>query len=320
MNKLIVKQTAILAALALGFASFNIGIYNLFTKRCRLDPSETIQAKSIELKDYLPFDESSEIVRIDSDFKITDQIPVIDGAAALYPVYSAFVNAVYPEDSVIFDGKDFDKASKMKMTNTLKAYKAVVDGDADIVICAQPSHEQLEYAEQNGVELALVPIGYEAFVFIVNSDNPVDGLTQDEIHGIYTGKYTNWSELGGDFSPINPITRIKGSGSETVMQSFMNGREYKKSLFAFSGRAIGFSFRYYVEDVVAKGGVKMLSIDGVCPDPESISSGEYPLVTSFYAVYDKANDNPNVSAFIDWMLSEEGSRIISETGYIPIDS
>lgn len=317
MNKL-TKQIAALAAVLFGFAAFDTAIYQLCTKPCLPDQSSGMQAKSIELDRYLPFDDASEIVDVKSEFQLTDDLPVIDGAAALYPICSAFVNAVYPEDAVRFDGDDFSAESKLQMRNTRAAYKAIVDGDSDIIICAKPSEEQLQYTADNGVELELVPIGCEAFVFLVNGENPVDDLSVEQIKGIYSGEYNNWSELGGENLFINPLTRNTGSGSQTAMLSFMKDTEIKKNPLGFIGSPIGFSFRYYVEDVVEHGNVKMLSLNGVYPDKDNIADGSYPIVSNFYAVYDKSNENPNIQPLIDWILSDEGQYIIEETGYIPM--
>lgn len=312
------KQLSTILLLIMCFVGFDFSVYNIFTKRYINNTSEQMQAKSIELDRYLPFDEDSEVVRIDTDFKLTENLPVIDGAAALYPVFSGFVNAVYPEDSVIFDGENFTPESSLHYTNTLKAYKAVVDGDADIIFCAEPSADQLAYAKEQGVELEFVPVGREAFVFIVNNDNPVDNLSVEQIRGIYSGKYTSWSEVGGDKTIIDPVQRIEGSGSQSVMVSFMKGTPMKKNLLGFIGRAIGFSFRYYVSGIVDNGGVKMLSVNGVYPDKENISSGKYPITVDFYAVYRKDNSNPNVNSLLDWILSDEGQEIVEKSGYIPV--
>ena len=191
------KQILALVSVVLVFARLNLSIYNVFTYRVIHRYGEEMQAKSITLSEYLPFDEDSKIVKLDSDFKLTENLPVIDGAAALYPIFSAFVNAVYPEDSVSFNGTDFTEDSALQYHNTRGAYKGIVDGDIDIAICVSPSAEQLAYAEENGAELRFVPIGREAFVFLVGKKNPVDSLTCDEVRGIYAGEYTNWSELGG---------------------------------------------------------------------------------------------------------------------------
>lgn len=311
-------QIFIIAVLVITFVIFDIGIYNVFTKRCINDYSEGLKAKSVELDEYLPFDENSKIVKINSELKLTENLPVIDGAAALYPVFSAFVNAVYPETSCSFDGESFTPESALQYTNTRGAYKAVVDGTADIVFCASPSEEQLAYAKEKGVELEFVPIGCEAFVFIVNKENSVDNLTVEQVRGIYSGKYKNWSEIGGENSLIAALQRNEGSGSQTAMLSFMNGEEIKAKNSVF-GRAIGFSFRYYVEGIVEDGNIKMLSLNGVYPNAENIRNKTYPIVGEFYAIYRKDNDNENIPLLIDWMLSEEGQKIVEESGYVGIN-
>ncbi len=317
MSKL-TKQLLGAGALMLGFVLFDLSIYTLFTKRCISNYSEGMQVKSIELGKYLPFDENSEIVKLDSELKLTGDLPVLDGATALYPVYSAFMNATYPEGSCKFDGKDFAPDSLLQKRNTVGAYKAVVEGTSDIIFCAEPSEKQLAYAEEQDVELEFVPIGAEAFVFIANKANPVESLTTEQIKGIYTGKYTRWSQVGGDDTLIAALQRSEGSGSQTAMLSFMDGTPMKKDYNSFLGRSIGYSFRFYVENVVADGKVKMLAVDGVYPDSESIAVGSYPVVDTFYAVYRKDNANENIAPLIEWILSEEGQQIVKETGYSPV--
>ncbi len=312
------KQILILAALAGLFAAADIYIYFTCTKRLMTEDGTERRTSSIEVSDYLPFDENSKIVNIKDTLPLTGELPVIDGAEGLYPVYSAFVNAVYPETSVEFDGSDFTPESKLQMRNTLKAYKGVADGNADIAVCAAPSAEQLNYAEEMGAELEFVPIGRDAFVFMVTDSNPVDSLTANEIREIYSGKYKNWSELGGEKLPINPVQRLAGSGSQSAFLKFMNGEETVPNYSGWRGSPIGFSFRYYVTGMRKNDGVKILSLNGVYPDKESISKGEYPICVDFYAVYDKRNTNPNIPTLIDWFLSENGQRIIEETGYVPI--
>lgn len=313
------KQILAIVLTAAVFAAFDIAVYNVVTKRYINHNSEAMQAKSVELCKYLPFDENSEIVKINSSFKLNEKLPVIDGAAALYPVFSAFVNAVYPKESVHFDGENFTSDSALHYTNTRGSYKAIVDGDADLIFCAKPSEEQLAYAKEKGVELELIPIGREAFVFIVNAENPVNSLTEEQVRDIYSGKILNWSEVGGKNRLINALERNEGSGSQTQMLSFMGGGEIKRNIFgALTGSAIGFSFRYYVEGIVGNSGVKMLSINGVYPDKEHIANGEYPLSSNFYAVCRKNDDNENLRAFIDWIISEEGQKIIEQSGYVPL--
>ncbi|MGN0654365.1 MAG: PstS family phosphate ABC transporter substrate-binding protein [Oscillospiraceae bacterium] len=313
------RQIALIVAVLAFFTAFDLSIFFLFTKPCLPAGEHSASSpKTISVEKYLPFDENSEIVKIKSDVSITEDCPILDGAEALYPIYSAVAYSLYPESSVKFENGEFAPESSVQMKNTIRGFTAVVDGDTDIFLTAKPSAEQMAYAEEKGVELELVPIGKEAFVFIVNNKNKVDNLTVDEIRGIYSGKYTNWSQLGGDFSTINPIQRIENSGSQSTMKAFMKGEEMKHNPMGFVGRSIGFSFRFYVESVAENGGIKILSVNGVYPDKENVSNGSYPIVSDFYAVYRKDNDNPNVKKVVDFILSDEGQKIIDETGYVPL--
>jgi phosphate transport system substrate-binding protein len=316
------RQLLSLGALAGLFILLNLTIFFTFTRRCIPTTSEGMQAKSVELGDYLPFTEDSKIARLEASLKLTKDLPVIDGAAALYPVFSGFVNAVYPADSVHFDGEGFTADSALRYSNTRGAYRGIVDGTVDIAICVAPSQEQLDYAAERGVELVFTPIGRDAFVFLVNRDNPVDGLTVEQVKGIYAGEYTRWSQVGGDRTPIAPLQRNAGSGSQSALLNFMGDTPVKTSPFTFLGRSIGFSFRFYVEDIAenaSSGGVKMLALDGVYPSVENIRSGAYPIVTDFYAVTRKGETNPNVERFVAWMTSEEGRAIVEGSGYVGVE-
>ena len=315
-------QLLSLGALLLVFAVLILTIFFGFTRRCIPSTSEGMQAKSVELDAYLPFEEKSKITKLDGSLKLTENLPVIDGAAALYPIFSGFVHAVYPAHSVSFDGESFSPGSALQYSNTRGAYKGIVDGTVDIAICVAPSEEQLAYAEEQGVELVFTPIGREAFVFFVNRDNPVNGLTTEQLRGIYAGQYRNWSEVGGDNTHIAVLQRNAGSGSQSALLNFMGDTPIKTDYFTFLGRSIGFSFRFYVEGMVGQdsheGGVKLLALDGVYPSTENIKNGSYPIISELYAVTRKGESNPNVQAFVDWMLSEEGQSIVEGSGYVGV--
>ena len=325
----LIKQVSVLVLIFAVFAVFNLSIYAVLTGRLANNFSDTSQAKMIDVASYLPHNPDSDLVRIDSSLKLTENLPVLDGAAALVPVYAAFVDNVYPEGSVTFDGgsfsddnfygENFAPDSKMQYKNTVRGYEAIVDGTTDILFCAAPSAEQKKYAEEKGVELVYVPVGLEAFVFFVNENNPVDNLTVEQIRGIYSGKYTNWKEVGGSNRVINPVSRLAGSGSQSAMDAFMKGQEIKgKSPFALTGGSIGFSFRFYMDGIVGNENVKMLSLNGVYPSAENIKNGTYPVIAQFYAIYRADNTNKNIPVLIEWILSEEGQKIIEEKGYVSI--
>ena len=326
----LLKQLSVILAVVLVFALFNVSMYKVFTVRLGNNFSDAGQLKMVDVKNFLPFSESSDLVKADTDFSLKDNLPVLDGAAALVPVYASVIHSLYPEGSVTFEGgvfsddnyygENFAPDSKMQYNNTVRGYKAVVDGDTDIFLSAAPSAEQKEYAGTKGVELTYVPIGLEAFVFFVNSKNPIENLTADQIREIYAGNIKNWKDVGGVNRIINPILRIPGSGSQSAMDNFMGDTPYgNKSLLSPTGGALGFSFRYYLDGMVDNSDVKMLSLNGIYPSPENIRNGTYPVIAQFYAIYRTDNKNENIPLIIDWLLSEEGQSLIESTGYVRIN-
>ncbi len=326
----LIKQLSAVIGIILIFTLFNVGIYFGVTVRLANNFSGADQLKMIDVKEFLPFNEESDLARIETDFTLEGELPVLDGAAALVPVYASVINAVYPQNSVTyiggefsddnFYGENFAPDSKMQYKNTVRGYTAIVDGDTDILFCAAPSEEQKKYAEEKGVELEYVPVGLEAFVFFVNKNNPVDGLTAQQIRDIYGGTYKNWKDVGGVNRVINPVARIEGSGSQSAMNAFMGDREIAmKSPFVITGSSIGFSFRYYMDGIVENSEVKMLSLNGIYPSAENIRNGTYPVIAKFYAIYRKDNENENIKKLIDWILSDEGQTLIEESGYVRIN-
>lgn len=329
-KKLLKKQIIIIFMIILLFLVFNFSMYMIFTQRLSNNFSKSNQPKMIDLENYLPFQNNSNIVKINSSLKLEKNLPILDGATALVPVYSSFIENVYPKNSVTYEGgvfsdnntygENFADDSKMQYNNTVRGYKAIVDGKTDILFCATPSDEQKQYAIEKGITLEYVPIGLEAFVFFVNEKNPVNNLTTDQIKDIYLGKYKNWAEVGGSNRIINPVTRYPGSGSQSAMDKFMGNKKIaKKSIFAITGGSIGFSFRYYIDGIVGEKSVKMLSLNGIYPSAENIQNGSYPIIANFYAIYRSDNKNKNIPILINWILSNEGQQIIEKSGYIPIN-
>ena len=309
-------------AVLLSFATLNFGLWYTVTRKCSSNFGTTSQYKMIDVSLYLPFEEDSALADIDTDIMLQGDLPVLDGAAALVPVYASVIDNIYPEGCVTYEGgafsddnqygENFAEGSAMRYRNTIRGFNAVVDGSADIFFTAHPSAEQMAYAEEQGVELE---IGYEAFVFFVNTDNPVTDLTTDQIRSIYAGDITNWSEIGGPDLPINALTRVPGSGSQTMMDAFMGDTPIAprrpESIF-------GYSFRFYLSGMVSNPNVRMLDINGISPTMENIQNGTYPLVAQFYIVYRADNDNPNVQTVVDFLLSDEGAELIRQCGYTPL--
>lgn len=170
------------------------------------------------LYEYQPNAPDTKAVRLEEESALKLEgyiLPSMDGATALYPVYAAFAQAVYPErEYPLYD-------SLVECTNTVNAYQRLIDRDVDVIFVAAPSQAQLEAAERAGMELHMTPIGREAFVFFVNSRSPVEGLTVDQIKGIYSGEITNWREVGGKNQSIRAFQRAENSGSQSALQRLM---------------------------------------------------------------------------------------------------
>lgn len=185
-------------------------------------------------------------------------------------------------------------------------------------------------AKSRGVELKLTPIGKEAFVFFVNSRNTVNGLTTAQIQDIYSGKITNWKELGGKNAKIRAFQRPENSGSQTMLQKLMKDKNLmtppREDVVSGMGgiiertasyrnykNAIGYSFLFFATEMIKNNEIKLLEVDGIKPDRDTIASGKYPLASDFYAVTANS-DNPNVDRFIEWILSEQGQYLVEKTG------
>lgn len=205
----------------------------------------------------------------------------------------------------------------------------------DLILVTSPSDEEQALAKEQNKELVMVPFCYDAFVFLVNTDNPVNSLTVEQIQQIYSGRYYDWGQAGGrEGIPIEAFQRPKNSGSQTAMeQMVMRGQQLTSAsdnyisdgmsdLVSQVGnydngrRAIGYSYLYYVNDLYKSGSVKVLSVDGLAPTPENLSSGAYPFTVSYYAVYCKGNEL--AKQFTEWLISDEGQRCVAQAGYIPI--
>ena len=323
------KKIVVLLATVFFFIATNVLLYVAITSRLANNFSGTNQLKMVDVARYLPFEETSELARTGSTLKFQqgDDLPVLDGAAALVPVYASVIDNCYPEGTVTYEGgvfsddnyygENFASDSVMQYQNTVRGFDALVDGSVDLFFTAHPSEKQMQSAREKGVELELIPIGLEAFVFFVNTKNPVDGLTTEQIRSIYRGEITNWKDVGGVSKRINPLTRIEGSGSQTMMDKFMGGATLKRRPFlSVFGASIGYSFRYYVTGLVANENVKMLAVDGVFPNKENIRNGAYPISGRFYAAFRKDNPNENVRRLSEWLTSEEGQRMIEASGYV----
>lgn len=260
--------------------------------------------------------------------------PKIDASLATQPLTDAII--------ANFTGLDKDKIVT-NYSNTHPAYVKLINDEVDLIVVTEPSKEELELAKEKGVELEVIPVVKEGFVFYVNSKNPVNTLTKEQIQGIYSGEITNWKQVGGEDKKITPYQRPVNSGSQTGMLSLvMTDKKLmepkKENLIATMSEivnlvsqynndvdAIGYSYYYYAKtmyetiDNTVASNIKFISVDGVEPSNENIQNGNYPYTTAYYIVINKAdNENSPARVLLNQMLSARGQQVAKDAGYVPV--
>jgi len=257
----------------------------------------------------------------------SENYPRLDGATAAYPVYAAMVQEIY---------KGLDETTVgqyVACSKTDEAYDRLISGDIDVFFGTQPSKQQIEVANEKGIELTLIPIAKEAFVFFVNKKNPISSLTLHQIQDIYQKKITHWSDVGGDMEKIMPFQRPNNSGSQTIMLAMvMRDKPLSTPLWEESAAgmgsvisqvakyrnyssAIGYSFRYFATGMKPNDNIKLLAINEIEPTIENIRNGIYPFTIDVYAVT-AGSTNENTQILIQWILSEQGQGFIETCGYV----
>ena len=169
------------------------------------------------------------------------------------------------------------------------------------------------------------------FALVVNEDVTVDNLTIEQIQDIFTGKVTNWKELGGSDLAINVVNRSKSSGTRaTFKDTILKDKDEKEGLgltqdstsaakktVKDTSGAISYVALSNLRNDSEKEGLKLLKINGVDPTTENITSNKYPFWAYEYMIT-KGEPTGAVKAYIDYIISEETKSTIVEQGYIPM--
>jgi len=256
-----------------------------------------------------------------------ENYPVVDGSTATIPLAIALIQKLtgctpaQAEESVAFNTTD-------------ASYYAMHDGKSDLLLVyepAQPTIDELDVFHTMDCR----EIGLDALVFIVNEANSVNSLTSEQVRGIYSGKITNWYEVGGADTPIVPFQRPELSGSQTLMLNLMmKGTAMMApstetiattmadtitdiSAYNNSANAIGYSVYYYARNMYTQPGLKFIAVDGVLPSNETINSREYGFVNAFYGVI-LLEPDPLSEAILDWLLTKDGQQLLKDNGYVPV--
>ena len=279
--------------------------------------------------------------------------PRVDGSTSTLPLQATIACEILNIRWAWLEGNPFDTTRRIGPASELEtlrkeaglvtglyhsgthgAYVNLIQGEADLILVARsPSEDELKEAKTTGVQLDVHPIALDAFVFLVNVENPVKDLTLDEIRKIYTGQITEWAQIGGSTAPINTYQRNRNSGSQELLEKLvMRGARMIESpdmilesmmgpFNAISGDplGIGYSVYFYAEFIYPHELVRTIGVEGVHPTSENIADRTYPLVTEVYAVV-RGDTTPDSSesVLLSWLLTQEGQAAIAESGYVPI--
>lgn len=271
---------------------------------------------------YLLFSKNKKDSELNASTEKYDDLLKIDASLATQPLTDAYI-------------ENLDNFNlKADYSNTDPAYTKLINKEVDLIVVTEPSKEELERAEDSNVELDVTPVVNEGFVFYTNKENPVNGLTLEQIQKIYTGEITNWSQVGGENREIIAYQRPVNSGSQTgILSLVMKGLKMKEpktteyiesmagiidvvSNYENSKDAIGYSYYYYATTMYGNDKLKFFAVDNVEPNYETIKNSNYPLITAYYIVTLKGQESESVKALKNTLLSKRGQEIAKNAGYV----
>ena len=241
---------------------------------------------------------------------------VIDGSTTVGPIAKAFAD-------------HFTKTTGVQVTvsesGSGNGAKSLINKTCDIATMSRPMKDnELAAAKGKGVNPVEHVVALDGLSMIVHPSNRVNALKKDQIRGIYMGKYTNWSQVGGPNVAIIMIQRESNSGTQDSFKELVMGKDNPiskraetqssngaiKSRVSSTPAAIGFVGLGYVD-----ASVKALLVDGIEANATTVKNGTYPIHRPLF-MYTNGQPTGAVKQFIDLPKTAEGKSIISETGFV----
>ena len=219
---------------------------------------------------------------------------------------------------------------------------ALIDGTTDIAQASrQMKSSEYDQARENGRDPVETTVAMDALSVVVNPSNPVNELTIAQLSGIFTGRITNWNEVGGNDAPIVALSRDTNSGTHVFFKEHvvqMQGTDKEDKTLEYGSKVLFLpSTKEGVDEVAANENaifypglgyltdeVKPLAIKatpdspGVLPSVETAQDGSYPISRGLY-YYTDGEPGGIIKAYIDYCLSSEGQLKVTESGYVPLN-
>jgi phosphate transport system substrate-binding protein len=203
---------------------------------------------------------------------------------------------------------------------------SLIDGTTRLASSSRKIKDrELQGARDSGISLHETIIAMDGIAVVVNPSNRIQNLTVSQIRAVYTGATSNWKELGGEDLEIVVLSRDTSSGTfEAFEKLALGGRKVRPDALVTASNqvvnmtvaqtpgAIGYLGFGYVSDKV-----RAVNVNGVDPGIQSIRSGRYPLSRPLY-IYTRGRPAGEAKRFLDFLLSEEGQRLVREQGFIDV--
>lgn len=213
---------------------------------------------------------------------------------------------------------------------------ALINKQTDIANASRPmKDEEKQKARSNGVEPVEIQVALDGLSVVVNPSNPVSELSIPQLSDIYSGKISNWKDVGGKDAPIVVLARDTNSGThvffkEHVVQYQDKSLEYGSNVQFMAATQAGFDEVAQNENAIMYGGlgyvtdkVKPLGVKKDAGSPAvqasiaTVKSGEYAIARPLF-VYTNGEPTGLLKAYIDWILGSEGQKIVEELEFVPI--
>jgi phosphate transport system substrate-binding protein len=202
----------------------------------------------------------------------------------------------------------------------------LLDKSCDIADASRAIKEkELDKAVTNGVDPTANIVAMDGLAVIVNSSNSVSKMSKKQIKDIFTGKISNWSQVGGNDEKIVVVSRDTSSGTfETFLNLVLGGDKVRPdALMQASNQAVATTVIStpgaigYVGLGFISSSVKAVEIDGVMPSKETVVSGKYSITRPLF-MYTNGKPKGTVKDFIDFILNDEGQKIVEEEGFVAL--
>lgn len=245
-----------------------------------------------------------------------------DGTVTITVSGSTSVGPLMEKIAEKYEEENSNISIEINQTGSSAGIKDAMDGISQIGMSSR------DLKDEEAAKVKATVLAYDGVAVITNIGNSVKELTIGQIRDIFTGKITNWSEVGGSNAPIVVVSREAGSGTRTAFEECVEYSEEElvkdaiiskgngdvKTTVSTNENAIGFVSFEYVDDAISS-----INVNGIEPTAANVKAGSYALSRPFLAVTNEQYITEDSQKLIDYITSEEGQQIVEDNKLITID-